>query len=234
MQDKTLQFKKVTLKDLKKDAELQALINVSERQLEALGYTEHGNRHLSIVANWTGDVLRDIDSTEHEINMGELAGYLHDIGNVVNRNIHAQTGAVLAYDLLLRKGLDPNDAAEIMLAIGNHDESQGTPVSKISAALIIADKADVHKSRVRRNKIINYENKYIQDIHDRVNTAAENSFLKYSSVSKEITLNIIINTDICSVMDYFEIYFSRMSFCRKAAAFLHCKFGLIINGVKLC
>ena len=239
MQDKTepnkiIQDKKITLKDLKKDLEFQAFLNITELQLEALGYTEHGNRHASIVANWTGDILREIGgSTEREINLGELAGYLHDIGNAVNRNIHAQSGAILAYDLLIKKGLNPKDAAEIMLAIGNHDEVQGTPVSRISAALIIADKADVHKSRVRRNKVINFENKYIQDIHDRVNSAAENSYLKFDPELREITLNIKIDTAICAVMDYFEIYFSRMSFCRKAAAFLHCKFGIVINGVKL-
>lgn len=223
----------ITLKDLKKDPEVQALINVTELQLEVLGYTEHSNRHLSIVANWTGDILRDIGCSEREINLGEMAGYLHDIGNAVHRSQHAQSGAILAYHLLTKKGLSYTDAAEIMLAIGNHDEGQGTPVSKISAALIIADKADVHKSRVRRSKIKNFENKYIQDIHDRVNTAAENSYLKYNPDNKEITLNITINTDICSVMDYFEIYFSRMSFSRKAAGFLNCKFGLLINNIKL-
>lgn len=234
MQENIEQYKKITLKDLKKDFECQSFLKITELQLEVLGYTEHGNRHASIVANWTGDILRETGTaTMREINLGELAGYLHDVGNAVNRNNHAQSGAILAYNLLLKKGLNPNDAAEIMLAIGNHDEGQGTPVSKISAALIIADKADVHKSRVRRTKIVNSENKYLQDIHDRVNSAAENSYLKFNPENKEITLNIKIDTAICAVMDYFEIYFSRMSFCRKAAAFLNCKFGLVINNVKL-
>ena len=223
----------ITLKDLKKDPEVQALINVTELQLEVLGYTEHSNRHLSIVANWTGDILRNLGASEREINLGEMAGYLHDIGNAVHRNQHAQSGAILAYEILAKRGLEYKDAAEIMLAIGNHDEGQGTPVSKISAALIIADKADVHKSRVRRSKVKNIDNKHIQDIHDRVNMAAENSYLKFEPETREISLNININTQICSVMDYFEIYFSRMSFSRKAAAFLDCKFGLIINNNKL-
>jgi len=224
----------LTVKDLKKDPEVQALINVTELQLEVLGYTEHSNRHLSIVANWTGDILRYINATPREINLGELAGYLHDIGNAVHRNQHAQSGAMLAYQLLTKNGLAFEDAAEIMLAIGNHDEDKGTPVSKISAALIIADKADVHKSRVRKNRALQSGmiNKYLQDIHDRVNTAAENSFLQYNN-GNEIILNLTINTNICSVTDYFEIYFSRTSFSRSAAQFINCKFGLVINGVKL-
>ncbi|MCL1901246.1 MAG: HD domain-containing protein [Firmicutes bacterium] len=225
----------LTVKDLKNDPEVQALINVTELQLEVLGYTEHSNRHLSIVSNWTGDVLRFVNATPREINLGELAGYLHDIGNAVHRNQHAQSGAMLAYQLLTKNGLGFEDAAEIMLAIGNHDEDKGTPVSKISAALIIADKADVHKSRVRkiRTSQSGSVNKYLQDIHDRVNTAAENSFLLYNSNDNEIVLNLTINTNICTVMDYFEIYFSRTSFSRSAAQFLKCKFGLIINGVRL-
>lgn len=224
----------LTVKDLKKDPEVQALINVTELQLEVLGYTEHSNRHLSIVSNWTGDVLRFIKATPREINLGEIAGYLHDIGNAVHRNQHAQSGAMLAYQILTKNGLCFEDAAEIMLAIGNHDEEKGTPVSKISAALIIADKADVHKSRVRKNRASQSGmiNKYLQEIHDRVNTAAENSFLQYNN-DNEIVLYLTINTSICTVMDYFEIYFSRTSFSRSAAQFLKCKFGLVINGVKL-
>lgn len=221
----------IQVKDLKKDPEVQAFITVTEQQLEALGFTEHSNRHLSIVSNWAGDILRAVKASEREINLGEIAGYVHDIGNAVNRNDHAQSGAMLAYHLLTARGMSYTDAAEVMMAIGNHDEGFGTPVSKISAALIIADKSDVHRSRVRRNKLV--KGIAINDIHDRVNYAAESSHLEFDTERKEIDLNIIIDTEICPVMDYFEIYFGRMKLCRRAAEFLDWRFALNINGVSL-
>ncbi len=223
----------ITLKELKNDREVQQLIKVTEVELEVLGFTEHSNRHLSIVANWAGELLRKLGATEHEIYLAEIAGYLHDIGNAVNRYDHSQSGAILAYMMLTRRGMDYGDAAEIMLAIGNHDEASGEPVSKVSAALILADKSDVHKSRVRKNKVHNLAT---NDIHDRVNLAAESSYLSVDTVEsgeKIITLNITIDTKICSVMDYFEIYFNRMKLCKRAAAFLGCKFSLKINNVEL-
>lgn len=219
----------LTVKELKKDEEVSALITVTDEQLGALGFTEHSERHVSIVSNWAGDILRNIGATEREINLVEIAGYLHDIGNCVNRHEHALTGAVMAYDLLRARNVPYIDCAEIMMAIGNHDEQKGTPVSVISSALIIADKADVHRSRVRSNK--RYQDK-IQDIHDRVNYAVEKSFLDFS-VPNEIILNLTIDTSICSVMDYFEIYFNRMQLCRKAAEFLDRKFGIVINDTRL-
>ena len=224
----------ITIKDLKKDAEVSALINVTEKQLEVLGFTEHSQRHLSIVSHWAGDILRAIGAPEREVNLGEIAGYLHDLGNAVNRVDHAQSGAILAYNILVRLGLSFEDASDIMLAIGNHDEEHGIPVSRISAALIIADKSDVHKSRVRRNKMPSLlvgKEGHITDIHDRVNYAAESSHLTTNFKNKTILLDIVINTEICPVMDYFEIYFNRMKLCRRAAEFLGLTFSLVINNV---
>lgn len=219
----------MTVEELKKDKEVKTLISITDEQLGVLGFTEHAERHVSIVSNWAGDILRHIGATEREINLGEIAGYLHDIGNCVNRNEHALTGAVMAYDLLRARKFSYLDCAEVMMAIGNHDEKKGLPVSNISAALIIADKADVHRSRVRLNK---RKNTSIQDIHDRVNYAAEKSYLDFS-IPGEIILRLTIDTDICSVMDYFEIYFTRMQLSRKAAEFIDRKFGIIINDTRL-
>lgn len=224
----------LTVKDLKKDPEINALISITEKQLEVLGFTEHSARHMSIVANWAGYIMREINATENEVRLAEIAGYLHDIGNAVSRPDHSQSGAILAYNMLVKRGMPYEEAAEIMMAIGNHDEEYGIPVSRISSALIIADKSDVHKSRVRRSKmphILSQKEKFITDIHDRVNYAAESSRLTVVKDEKLIKLDISINTKICPVMDYFEIYFNRMKLCRRAAEFLNMKFSLVINGV---
>ncbi|MBQ1943207.1 MAG: HD domain-containing protein [Clostridia bacterium] len=219
----------ITLSDLKKDKEVKAIMDVSALQMDALGYTEHSERHCRIVAKTAGEIMAAIGATAEEINSAELAGYLHDLGNSVNRVEHAQSGALLAYRILTRLGMEYATAAEIMMAIGNHDEKHGTPVSRISAALIIADKADVHKSRVRQAvRLIPPKE---ADIHDRVNLAAESS--KIITDESTIALKIQINTEICSVSDYFEIYFNRMQMCRRAADFLDRKFSLEINGVSL-
>lgn len=219
----------MTVKDIKKDEEIASIMAISEEQLDALGFTEHSTRHCSIVSKCAGEILRKIGATEREIRLAEIAGFLHDIGNAVNRIEHAQSGAILAYDFLIRRGMNARDAAEIMMAIGNHDESTGCPVSNISAALIIADKADVHKSRVRKNVRLNLPD----GIHDRVNLAAESSFVSVDVEHKEIVLELVINTNLCDVMDYFEIYQGRMQLCRKAARHLGYKFALSINNLKL-
>ena len=202
---------------------------MSERQIEALGFTEHSRRHASIVSKWAAEVQRALGADEHRIRLTELAGYLHDIGNCINRKDHAQSGAILSYKILTRLGLSAVDAADIMMAIGNHDEQYGQPVSDISSALILADKADVHKSRVKKY----IPNVMRANIHDRVNLAAERSFLQTDATTREITLQIEIDTEFCSVMDYFEIYFNRMQLCRRAAEFLGCRFALVINGTRL-
>ena len=213
----------INVKAVKSDAEVVAIMKVAETQIEMLGYTEHSTRHSSIVSKWAGDILRKTGADERDINLAEIAGYLHDVGNSVSRVDHAQSGAILAYKILTRMGMDYLSASEIMMAIGNHDETSGVPVSKISAALIIADKADVHKSRVRN------VGDRADNIHDRVNLAAESSFVSVDEREKQISIEIRINTEVCEIMDYFEIYHKRMQLCRRAANFLGYKFGLKIN-----
>ena len=214
---------------LRRDAEVEAIMEMSEKQIEALGFTEHSRRHAGIVSKWSGELLRELGKDESRIRLAEIAGYLHDIGNCINRKDHAQSGAILAYKILTRLGMPFSDAAEIMMAIGNHDEQYGQPVSDVSSALIIADKADVHKSRVKNT----INDVFKANIHDRVNLAAERSFVKVEDGGKTIALHIEIDTAICSVMDYFEIYFGRMQLCRRAADLLGKKFGLVINGTRL-
>lgn len=219
----------IPLSVVRTDKEVEAIMAMSEKQIEALGFTEHSRRHAGIVSKWSGDVLRALGMPEKEVQLAEIAGYLHDVGNCINRMDHAQTGAILAYKILTRLGMEPEDAAEIMMAIGNHDEQYGSPVSNLSSALILADKADVHKSRVKKP----IDNVYTANIHDRVNLAAERSYLSVDREGAVITLFIEIDTNICSVMDYFEIYFQRMKLCRRAAEFLKCRFSLVINGTAL-
>jgi len=215
----------VEISKLKADKEVEAILRMSEKQLEALGFTEHSKRHASIVSKWSGEILRSLDYPEERVRLAEIAGYLHDMGNCINRKDHAQSGALLAYQILMRLGMDYENAAEVMTAIGNHDEQYGLPVSDIGSALIIADKADVHKSRVRNN----ITNIRLANIHDRVNLAAERSYISVDKENRVIALNIEIDTSICSVMDYFEIYFGRMQLCRRAGDFLGCTFSLVIN-----
>lgn len=217
----------ITIKDLKKDEELNVLMDALSTQISALQYTDHSERHSSIVSKWTGEILTALGADERTVELGKIAGYLHDIGNAINRNDHAQTGALLSYDYLMRKGMAPAEAIQIVMAIANHDEVHGIPVSQICSALIIADKSDVHKSRVR-NKITSYEE---MNIHDRVNYSAETSYVEIKD--GYICTNITVNSELCSVMDYFEIYHSRMQMCRHAAEFLGYEYTLIINGIKL-
>ncbi|HIY99421.1 MAG TPA: HD domain-containing protein [Firmicutes bacterium] len=217
------------LATIRRDSEVEAIMEMSEKQIEALGFTEHSRRHAGIVSKWSGEILRALGKTEERVRLAEIAGYLHDIGNCINRKDHAQSGAILSYKILTRLGMSAPDAAEIMMAIGNHDEQYGQPVSDVSSALIIADKADVHKSRVK-NAVSDV---FKANIHDRVNLAAERSFVKVEEDGKVIALHIEIDTAICSVMDYFEIYFGRMQLSRKAAEFLSCRFSLVINGAVL-
>lgn len=219
----------IELARIRADKEVEAIMAMAEMQTEALKFTEHSRRHAGIVSKWSGDVLRGLGYPEERVQLAEIAGYLHDVGNCVNRTDHAQSGAILAYHILTRLGMEYEPAAEIMMAIGNHDEAFGTPVSDISSALIIADKADVHKSRVKKS----ITNVLKANIHDRVNLAADRSFLTVDREAKTIALHIEIDTSICPVMDYFEIYFTRMQLSRRAALFLGCEFILIINGTRL-
>lgn len=219
-------MKRVTLTDLKADPIVQGLIEGGNRHLGAIGFTEHGLRHVGLVSNIASNILEKLGHTERECELAAVAGYLHDIGNAVNRISHAQTGAVMAASILERHGMAPDEIAIVIGAIGNHDESDGNPVNTVSAALILADKSDVHRSRVRNSDLAKF------DIHDRVNYAVKHSFLRVYPQDR-IALEITIDNDICPVMDYFEIFMARMLLSRKAANFLGSQFELKINDVKL-
>lgn len=192
-----------------------------------MGYTEHSYRHVEIVATAAGEILKTLNYEERNVELAKIAGYLHDIGNAVNRIDHAQSGAILAYNILTKMGMSCYEAGEIMLAIGNHDENTGTAVSPISAALILADKSDVHRTRVRNKDITTF------DIHDRVNYAVEHSEIYVDAYKMHAILELEIDTKICPVMDYFEIFLDRMTMNRRAANFLGLEFKLVINGTNL-
>jgi metal-dependent HD superfamily phosphatase/phosphodiesterase len=217
----------LTFKDIVKDPEVTALVAEADQQLAVLGYTEHGPRHARLVAKNARAVLVALGSDERSTELAAIAGYLHDIGNVVNREHHERTSALLARDILLRRGMDYRETAQIMAAVGNHDEKSGNPVSDVSAALILADKADVHKSRVRNPEMINF------DIHDRVNYAVKRSGLTVRKDDRSIAFDLVVDTSVAPVMEYFEIFLSRMVISRRAADFLKCHFELVINGARL-
>ncbi len=215
------------INEIMKNAEVKALLEASAIQMTELGYTEHSFRHCRLVSNKCGEILSITGSDDAEVMLGRIAGYLHDIGNAVNRTHHPDTGAILAYDFLLRKGFDCRDAVTVMMAIANHDESAGIPVNKIAAALILSDKADVHRSRVTN------KDKESFDIHDRVNYAATKSTLQILPGTRVALLEIEIDTEISPIMDYFEIFLNRMKMCRTAAVYLGLTFMLKINGTQL-
>ncbi|MDR0890913.1 MAG: HD domain-containing protein [Endomicrobium sp.] len=217
----------ITIEDVKKNIIIDAFIKASNNYLKSIGYTEHGIRHVSLVASIASNVLSHLDYPKRLQELAEIAGYIHDIGNVVNRKNHGQSAALIAMKVLKNIGATPFEIALIISAIGNHEEGIGDPVNSIAAALILADKSDVHKTRVRNPNISKY------DIHDRVNYAVEKSFLKVIKEKKIISLQITIDMKISKVMEYFEIFMSRMLMCRKAATFLDCAFELIINDRKL-
>ena len=217
----------ITLEDVIKNEEVQAFVHASQKQLEALGYTEHSNRHIGIVSKRTGEILKKLGYDERTIELGKIAGYLHDIGNCVNRVDHAHTGAMLAYNILKEMGMPAEERTEIMMAIGNHDEKTGTAVSEISAALILADKSDVHRDRVVNTNMSTF------DIHDRVNYAVTDAKLELNSETRKVTLTLTIDTQICPVLDYFQIFMDRTMMSKYAAKYLHIWFELIINEIKL-
>lgn len=216
----------ITLEDVIKDEEVEAFVKASQKQLNALGYTEHSYRHIGIVSKRTGEILQKLGYDEKTVELGKIAGYLHDIGNGINRVDHAHTGAILAYQILKDMGMDLKDRTEIMSAIGNHDEQTGTAVSDISAALILADKSDVHRDRVVNKNIATF------DIHDRVNYAVTNADLIINNKEKKVTLDLTIDNHICPVLDYFEIFMDRTMMSKYAAKYLQVWFELIINGTK--
>ncbi len=218
---------RITLKDVKEDAQVQAFIKMANEHLGTMGFTEHGKRHASFIAEMASNILQELNYPERTCELAAISGYLHDIGNVVAREKHWQSSAALASQILTRMGMDFEEIAVIIGAIGNHDEHTGEAVNPVAAALIIADKADVHRGRVRNRDFATF------DIHDRVNYAVERSVIKVNVEERTITLYLEIDTKICPLMEYFEIFLTRMVMSRRAAELLKCKFSLVINNTKL-
>lgn len=217
----------INLKEVRENPEVDALIRGAQKQLNALGYTEHGHRHISIVSKRAGDILEKLGYPERTVELARIAGYMHDIGNCINRVDHAHSGAILAYNILKDMEMPVDERTEIMMAIGNHDENTGSAISDISAALILADKSDVHRDRVVNKNLSTF------DIHDRVNYAVTNANLELDEKERKIILNLKIDTKICPVLDYFEIFMDRTMMSKYAAKFLKVWFELIINDTKL-
>ena len=213
----------VTYDEIKHNEAIKTYIKKADEALNALGYTEHSFAHVGKVAETAGYILGETGATDREIELGKIAAYMHDIGNVVNRSEHSQSGAVLAFRILSNLGMEPEEIATVICAIGNHDEGTGTPVDNISAALILADKSDVRRSRVRNRDHLAF------DIPDRVNYSVAASNLVINDEKTEVILTLEIDTQYSSVMDYFEIFLARMMLCKKAAEKLGLRFRLVIN-----
>ena len=217
----------VTFPGLREHPRVKVFVRKADEALAEIGYTEHGERHVGLVAHIGYNILKRLGRPERESELAAIAGYLHDMGNLVNREHHAQVGATMAMHLLTEMRMPDAEIATVMGAIGNHHENDGDPVSAVAAAVILADKSDVHRTRVRNPDMIRF------DIHDRVNYAVEKSFLNVDEGGKLITLELTIDTGISQVMEYFEIFMTRMLACRRAAKFLGAEFGLMVNGNRL-
>lgn len=217
----------MTFEDIKKDKAVNTYIRQADAALAALGFTDHSFSHVTLVAEKAGYILETMGYPARIVELAKIAGYLHDIGNLVNRVDHSQSGAVMAFRILDKMGMDPEEIAVIVSAIGNHDEGTGMPVSPVAAALILADKSDVRRNRVRNQKIGSF------DIHDRVNYSVTKSELKINEAHTLIKLKLTVDTRFGSVMDYFEIFLQRMVLCRKAAEKLGLQFKLMINEQQL-
>lgn len=220
-------MKKITFEDIKHSEEIKTYIRQADASLAALGFTEHSFAHVMRCAELASRWLLQLGYSEREADLVKTAGYMHDIGNVVNRTDHAQSGSLLAHRILDKMGMPPEDIAAVITAIGNHDEKTAYPVNSIAAALILADKTDVRRSRVRNKETIAF------DIHDRVNYAVEKAVTMLNVEEKTLTLSLEIDTEICSVMDYFEIFMDRMLLCRRASDYFGLQFQLRINGSTL-
>ncbi len=222
-----MERRELTLEDVKQQPKAKAYIQAGNMHLGALGFTDHGLRHATLVSTIARQIIQRLGFGEREGELAAIAGYLHDIGNVISRQQHGQTGALIAMELLESMGMDFEEIATICGAIGNHEEEYGEPVNRVAAALILADKSDVHRSRVRNPEIASF------DIHDRVNYAATHSFLRVDESLRTITLELAIDPQVSSIMDYFEIFLTRMVMCRRAASMLGATFSIIINNSKL-
>ena len=217
---------KITFEDIYNNKEIQLYIRQADESMRAMGYTEHSFAHVGRVANWAQEILLKLGYSERDAELARIAGYLHYMGNIINRQDHAQNSALMAFQLLKEMQADPEDIAAIITAIGNHDEGTAFPVNPISAAIILADKADVRCSRVRNKDFATF------DIHDRVNYSVKKSELHVEKDSY-IELQLLIDTEVCAVMDYFEIFMQRMLLCRKAAEKLNLQFRLTINNQRI-
>ena len=217
----------ITYEEIKNNEVIKTYINAADDSLNALGYTEHSFAHVTYVAEKAGAILETLGYPERMIELTKIAGYMHDIGNVINRVDHSQSGAVMAFRILDNMHMDPAEIAMIISAIGNHDEGSGVPVSPMAAALILADKSDVRRNRVRNDDMSTF------DIHDRVNYSVKKSELKINEAQTIIKLKLFVDTHYGSVMDYFEIFMQRMMLCRKAAEKLNLQFKLMINEQQL-
>ena len=210
--------------DIKKDEAIKTYIKAADASLNALGFTEHSFAHVTKVAETAAEILRAVGADERSVELARIAGYMHDIGNLVNREEHSQSGAVMAFRILDKMGMAPDEIATVVTAIGNHDEGNGVPVIAVAAALIIADKSDVRRTRVRNDDVPTF------DIHDRVNYSVTSAGLEVDAASRAIILDLEIDTAISSLIEYFEIFLSRMTLCRRAAEALGLTFRLSING----
>ena len=217
----------VTFEDVKNNPAVSVYIARADDTLKALGYTEHSFAHVGKVSSTVKYILSTLSYGEREVELACIAAYMHDIGNLVNRVDHSQSGAIIAFRILDKMGMDAEELATIVSAIGNHDEGTGVPVDAVAAALILADKSDVRRSRVRNDDPAKF------DIHDRVNFSVTSADLSIDEDHKYITLDITIDTEYASVMEYFEIFLHRMLLCRKAADALGLSFRLVINGQSL-
>ena len=217
---------KITFEDIFNNPEIQLYIRQADESMRAMGYTEHSFAHVGRVASWAQEILLKLGYSERDAELARIAGFMHDMGNMINRQDHAQNSALMAFYLLKEMKADPDDIATIVTAIGNHDEGTAFPVNPISAAIILADKADVRCSRVRNKDFATF------DIHDRVNYSVKKSDL-YVEKDSHIELSLQIDTEICAVMDYFEIFMQRMLLCRKAAEKLNLQFRLTINSQRI-
>ena len=213
----------ITFNEIKNNKDIRTLISAADQSLAALGFTDHSFAHVGLVSERAGDILDALGAEPREVELTRIAGYLHDIGNLVNRTEHSQSGAVMAFRILDKMGMDMSEIATVVTAIGNHDEGTGVPVSRVAAAIILADKSDVRRSRVRNTDCATF------DIHDRVNYSVVNSELHIDPDSKTIRLSLEIDTTISSIMDYFEIFLKRMTMCCRAADKLGLVFKLTIN-----
>lgn len=217
----------MTYEEIKANSAINTYITRADESLVALGFTEHSFAHVTRVAETAGYILSELGYSDHDVELAKIAGYMHDLGNLVNRIDHSQSGAVMAFRILDNMNMPPEDIATIVTAIGNHDEGTGVPVNAVSAALILADKSDVRRSRVRNSDISAF------DIHDRVNYSVKKSKLKINEEHTIVKLKLEIDTRYGSIMDYFEIFLGRMVMCRKAAEKLGLQFKLIINEQQL-